>query len=185
LLGVRYADKDRALGGLGLSGGGGGGGGGHQLFQSLPIPLSLSTLPSAPAQSPLPSTLSNLSSMYRPQTSFQEGSSGKYALGPPGANLYVNNIPRYATENDVRLMFTECGTVLSVKLFPEGYGFVSYDNVQSANKAIAALNGLVMPDGKRLEVSVKKDKASSKPTAATEGVQSASQSSTSQRYMPY
>ena len=56
-------------------------------------------------------------------------------------------------------MFSDFGAVLSIKLFAsQGYGFVSYDNPQSASNAIHALNGLAIGNGqKRLEVSIKKD----------------------------
>jgi len=83
-----------------------------------------------------------------------------FGRGPPGANLYINNLSRAATDADVNTMFGDFGRVVSVKMFPDhGYGFVSYDNVLSAQNAISCLNGLAMGDGsKRLEVSVKKEK---------------------------
>jgi RNA recognition motif-containing protein len=84
---------------------------------------------------------------------------GSTRRGPQGSNLYVNNLDRFITEDDVRAMFSDFGNVISVKLFT-GYGFVSYDNAQSAQAAIAALNGMMSSDGqRRLEVSLKKDKA--------------------------
>lgn len=39
----------------------------------------------------------------------------------------------------------------------QGFGFVSYDNAQSAANAIAAMNGMQI-DGKRLKVEIKKSK---------------------------
>jgi len=80
--------------------------------------------------------------------------------GPPGSNLYINNVAQTASEDEVRAMFSDFGHVLSVKLFAlQGYGFVSFDNAQSASNAIHALNGLAIGNGqKRLEVSLKKDK---------------------------
>lgn len=86
--------------------------------------------------------------------------SGGFGRGPAGANLYINNLSRQATEADVQTMFGDFGRVLSVKLFgDQGYGFVSFDNTQSAQNAISCLNGLAMGDGsKRLEVSVKKER---------------------------
>jgi RNA recognition motif-containing protein len=87
---------------------------------------------------------------------------GTFGRGPAGANLYINNLSRQATELDVQTMFADFGNVVSVKVFPnQGYGFVSFDNVASAQAAIATLNGLAMADGhKRLEVSQKKEKGS-------------------------
>jgi len=88
------------------------------------------------------------------------GGSGGFGRGPSGANLYINNLSRAATEADVQTMFGDFGRVLSVKLFgDQGYGFVSFDNGTSAQNAISCLNGLAMGDGsKRLEVSIKKDR---------------------------
>lgn len=78
--------------------------------------------------------------------------------GPQGANLYVNNIGRNATADDLRAMFSDFGRVLSTKVF-SGYGFVSFDNPHPAQEAINCLNGLMMSaSGKRLEVSLKKDR---------------------------
>jgi len=130
-------------------------------------------------------------SIYRPTPPAAVPGSGsvahmsKYGRGPAGANLYVNNITKYATEHDVRAMFSECGNVISVKLFPEGYGFVSFDNVAAANKAIAALHGMTTPEGKRLEVSIKKDKKSATSVPSTSTTNSASASSGSVRFSPY
>jgi RNA recognition motif-containing protein len=85
-------------------------------------------------------------------------SGGGYGRGPPGANLYINNLSHQATEMDVRTMFSDYGNVVSVKVFAgQGYGFVSFDNVQSAQAAINTLDGLAMAHGnKRLEVRLKK-----------------------------
>jgi len=105
---------------------------------------------------------------------------GSARRGPIGANLYVNNLDRFITEEDVRQMFSDFGAVISVKLF-QGYGFVSYDNPQSAQSAIAALNGMMSSDGRRrLEVQIKKDKGD-KPVSAV-GVPA---SAVPSRYQPY
>lgn len=103
---------------------------------------------------------------YAPASSFGGGGMGggaRAGRGPPGSNLYVNNIDRMATEQDVRAMFSEFGTVISCKLFSDnGYGFVSYDNPTSAQNAIQCLNGMQAADGSRqLEVSLKKEKSQS------------------------
>jgi len=188
---VRYArDKDR---------------GNSTTLSSLALTSSLSGLSSGLSSinnlqslaSLTPSSLTSAAlstsfpSIYRPTPTIPQASSGsvahmsKYGRGPAGANLYVNNITKYATEHDVRAMFSECGNVISVKLFPEGYGFVSFDSIAAANKAIAALHGMTTPEGKRLEVSIKKDKnrlSMATPTAATNaGVTTSS----SVRFSPY
>lgn len=79
--------------------------------------------------------------------------------GPQGSNLYINNIVPGVGENELKAMFAEYGTVLSCKVFSQhGYGFVSYDNAQSAQQAIMTLNGMQTEGHKPLEVSVKKEK---------------------------
>lgn len=92
------------------------------------------------------------------------GVAGGAGRGPSGSNLYINNVAPTASEEEVRAMFSDFGSVLSIKLFAtQGYGFVSFDNPQSASNAIHALNGLAIGNGqKRLEVSIKKDKGSSR-----------------------
>lgn len=56
-------------------------------------------------------------------------------------------------------MFGDFGRVLSATVFPKGYGFVSFDNAQSAQSAIATLNGLQTGEsGRVLEVSIKKER---------------------------
>jgi len=111
------------------------------------------------------------------------GATGSTRRGPPGSNLYVNNLDRFVTEDDVRQMFSDFGNVISVKLF-QGYGFVSYDSAQSAQAAIAALNGMMSSDGRRrLEVSLKKDKGE----GAVRGAAGAAGATAgpAQRYTPY
>ncbi len=62
--------------------------------------------------------------------------------------IYVGNLPFSASEDDVRSLFTEYGSVEDVSLVsdretgrPRGFGFVEMDN-QGANAAIQALDGL-------------------------------------------
>jgi RNA recognition motif-containing protein len=61
--------------------------------------------------------------------------------------LYVGNLPFSASEDQVRAMFAEIGTVESVALIndrdtgqPRGFGFVQMPQADSA-RAIHALNG--------------------------------------------
>jgi len=67
--------------------------------------------------------------------------------------IYVGNLPFSSTEDDVRNMFSEAGTVASVSLISDkfsgrsrGFGFVEMSSDDEANKAIAALNGRMMGD---------------------------------------
>ena len=64
--------------------------------------------------------------------------------------IYVGNLPFSATEDEIRQLFGQHGTVSSVKLItdretgrPRGFGFVEMDGAE-ADAAIAALNGADM-----------------------------------------
>ena len=70
--------------------------------------------------------------------------------------IYVGNLPFSATEDQVRDLFAEHGTVASVSLItdretgrPRGFGFVEMDD--GADAAIAALNNTEF-DGRTLNV---------------------------------
>ena len=61
------------------------------------------------------------------------------------------------------------GNVLSAKVFidkntglSKGFGFVSYDNPDSASSAIASMNGFAL-GSKRLKVQLKRQKGQNKP----------------------
>lgn len=71
--------------------------------------------------------------------------------------LYVGNLPFSATEDEVRNLFSECGTVELVDLLmdrmtgrPRGFGFVQMDDA-GADAAVARLNGFEM-GGRALNV---------------------------------
>jgi len=62
--------------------------------------------------------------------------------------LYVGNLPYQTTEDDLRDIFGQHGTVSSVALImdretgrPRGFGFVEMADGPGADKAIEALNG--------------------------------------------
>jgi hypothetical protein len=81
------------------------------------------------------------------EVSVVEGSS-RPPEGPPGANLFIYHLPRDLTDADLATLFAAFGNVVSAKVFVDkktaeskGFGFVSYDNVSSADAAIAAMNG--------------------------------------------
>lgn len=76
--------------------------------------------------------------------------------------IYVGNLPFDATEDDVRTLFAEHGTVTSVALItdrqtgaPRGFGFVEMDS--GADQAISALNNHDM-NGRALKVNEAKPK---------------------------
>jgi cold-inducible RNA-binding protein len=77
--------------------------------------------------------------------------------------LYVGNLPFSATEDAVRTLFAEHGTVDKVSLIgdretgrPRGFGFVEMNNAD-ASRAMQALNGREM-DGRALKINEAQDK---------------------------
>lgn len=71
--------------------------------------------------------------------------------------LYVGNLPFTATDDAVRTLFSQHGTVESVSLItdretgrPRGFGFVEMSNAD-ASRAMQALNGTDF-DGRSLKV---------------------------------
>lgn len=63
------------------------------------------------------------------------------------ARVYVGNLPYSASEDEIRQLFTQHGTVSNVDLImdretgrPRGFGFVEMDD-DGARKAISALDG--------------------------------------------
>jgi RNA recognition motif. (a.k.a. RRM, RBD, or RNP domain) len=71
--------------------------------------------------------------------------------GPEGANLFIFHIPNHFTNLDMYQLFCPYGTLLSVRIMVEkdtgrsrGFGFVSYDNPESAAMAIKELNGFAV-----------------------------------------
>ncbi len=73
-------------------------------------------------------------------------------------NIYVGNLPREVTEDDLRKTFESFGHVLSVVIIkdkftgqPRGFGFVEMSNNNEAKAAIQGLNGTVFK-GKQLNI---------------------------------
>lgn len=71
--------------------------------------------------------------------------------------IYVGNLPFSATEDEVRALFGQHGTVNAVNLIsdretgrPRGFGFVEMEE-DGADSAISALNGMMM-GGRSLKV---------------------------------
>jgi RNA recognition motif-containing protein len=79
------------------------------------------------------------------------------------SKLYVGNLPFDATEDSVRDLFSQCGTVESVALIndrdtgrPRGFGFVEMPR-SDASRAIQQLNGQDF-GGRALKVNEAQDK---------------------------
>jgi RNA recognition motif-containing protein len=63
-------------------------------------------------------------------------------------NIYVGNLDYKVNESDLESLFSEYGTVSSVKIISDkyngrskGFGFVEMENNDEAKKAVSGLNG--------------------------------------------
>jgi len=89
-------------------------------------------------------------------------STGRPPEGPSGANLFIYHLPRDLTDQDLATLFAGFGHIISAKVFVDkktfeskGFGFVSYESVESAGAAISAMNGFEI-GSKRLKVQHKR-----------------------------
>jgi len=69
------------------------------------------------------------------------------------AKLFIGNLSFQATEEDLRELFQQAGTVESVRIVtdqftgrPRGFGFVEMSTKEEATKAIEMLNGRLFRD---------------------------------------
>lgn len=76
--------------------------------------------------------------------------------------LYVGNLPFDTTEQAIREMFAECGTVVSVALIKDrdsgqskGFAFVEMSSQKEAQTAISTLNGRTVGD-RQMKVNIAK-----------------------------
>lgn len=67
--------------------------------------------------------------------------------------LYVGNLSYKATEDDLKDLFKEFGTVIEVNLITDratgksrGFGFVEFGSDDEANRAVNSLNGKMFQD---------------------------------------
>ena len=78
------------------------------------------------------------------------------------SKLFVGNLSFDTTENDLQDAFAAHGTVMETNLMmdretgrPRGFGFITMNSVEEAQKAISALNGSQL-GGRALTVNVAK-----------------------------
>lgn len=83
-------------------------------------------------------------------------------------SIYVGNLPFTVSEDEVRQLFEQHGSVSSVKLIndrdtgkPRGFGFVEMDG-PAAETAIGALNGTEL-GGRSLRVNEAKERKQHRP----------------------
>ncbi len=81
------------------------------------------------------------------------------------ATLYVGNLPYSATDQELRQLFSQAGTVEDVRLpsdratgQPRGFGFVEMASDADARNAIAMFNGYYM-DGRQIRVDMAEARA--------------------------
>jgi hypothetical protein len=97
---------------------------------------------------------------------------GARAEGPPGANVFVHGLPMGTSDHDLLQMMENYGTVLSSRValdkmtgVTKNFGFIAYADPHSAAAAVAALNGLMLPNStgvnKKLKVELRSAEAMS------------------------
>lgn len=85
-------------------------------------------------------------------------------------NIYVGNVPYNSSEEDLGNLFSEYGTVNSVKIIinkhtgrSKGFGFVEMANEEEGNRAVENLDGHEI-NGRNLRVDKAKDRDESTDT---------------------
>jgi RNA recognition motif-containing protein len=83
-------------------------------------------------------------------------------------NMYVSNLSFHTTDEDLRKLFTEYGTVTSAKVITDretgrsrGFGFVEMESDQEANAAMKNLNNKEV-EGRTMSVTVAREKQDKK-----------------------
>ena len=89
--------------------------------------------------------------------------------------LYVGNLERTVTEEELETLFGEHGEILSVVIIKDrasgesrGFGFVEFDSQQDAENAKNALNGQEM-NGRALKVDDAREQSERRPSRGSYG----------------
>ncbi len=79
-------------------------------------------------------------------------------------NMYVSNLSFQTTEDDLRNLFSQYGSVSSAKLITDketgrsrGFGFIEMDVITEAREAMSNLNGKDI-NGRTISVSIAKER---------------------------
>ncbi|GAA41029.1 ELAV-like protein 2 [Clonorchis sinensis] len=122
---------------------------GCPVFTTLPPPL----FPVANQSGDIPSSEQSLKKAKENKTDKANSNS-----------VYVYNIGNFMSENRLCELFSRFGVILGVSIprdpktnFARNFGFVSFNNFQSAQSAVNVMNGATC-DGRRLQVSFRKPK---------------------------
>lgn len=98
-----------------------------------------------------------------PSDNFSKPHSISLTQNLSGTNLFIFHLPNEWSEEDLSRNFAAFGTIISARIMTDretgrsrGFGFVSYDNTQSAHAAVRSMNGFSVL-GKRLKVQLKKE----------------------------
>ena len=80
-------------------------------------------------------------------------------------NMYVSNLSFHTTDEDLRKLFTQYGTVSSAKVITDretgrsrGFGFVEMESSKEANEAMKNLDNKEI-EGRAMSVSVAREKS--------------------------
>ena len=113
----------------------------------------------------VPKLAANAELIEYPQEMKDRLAAGKPAEPISRYRCFVGNLPFAATEDDLRQVFEEYGTVVSVAIMadengrPKGFGFVNFESAVAGAKAVEELNGHVL-HGRAINVSEGKQSAS-------------------------
>lgn len=138
------------------------------LGKTTAAPVTGATTLNALTSSPLNGLATSALDAYQHFTN-NSSHSEKQIEGPEGANLFIYHLPQDFNDADLATTFLPFGTVLSAKVFIDKntklskcFGFVSYDNVLSAQVAIQNMDGYHIGP-KKLKVQLKRQKSAAKP----------------------